>query len=159
MKKLLMVIVVMLLVCGGVLSHPVESAMAGENRAKDFNLSVAITVPALGKVFSLGDIVVVKVVPQGEVENIPYELTVRFNGNISQSFEILSPDYLDAPLEFAFKLTTFGSGSFTAYLKGRDGSFALAECPYYVTDQPPVQLSALSVPSFVDKPVIGAISR
>lgn len=113
---------------------------------------VTITSPEVAQEFEVGDIAVVKVVPRGDVSKMPYTLVVRSNSLVTQTFEILTPDWLGVEQEFAFKLNRVGSGSFTAYLEASDGSYALAECAYVVKTEadPAVHMSSMSVPWFTD---------
>ena len=159
MKRTLVVMGMSLLVCmvawaAGPTRGPVLMKAAKDNLADSFHMSVAITAPDPGKTFGLNADVEVDVIPQGDASNIPYTLTVRFNGLISQSFEVLSPDYLGVPRKFVFKLATLGSGSFTAFLVGRDGSYKLADCGYDVAETAPPQMG-VGIPWFTEevKPV------
>ena len=93
-------------------------------------MSVEITVPASGQVFKIGDVVTVKILPQGDPARGPYRLLVRDAELASRTIWGVT---LGTEYSFDFTLTMMGDGFFTAYLKGGGASVG-AYCPYSVIE-------------------------
>jgi hypothetical protein len=94
-------------------------------------MSVVITSPASGQVYTIGQTVTVKVLAQGDPVGAPYKLIVR-------DAELVTRTVLDVVLgqeySFNFTLTLAGtsSGSFTAYLESNSHVLVETFCPYSV---------------------------